>query len=180
MAQTGITALICSSALSVPIIKLYQLNQNIKKCWPEIKCTPIGLLIQPIFGPSNVTMSENAENCTASVFSSMFNANISGTTSNIDSLTNITTSLTDSINDIRIKIASIQQSLYSTIDSIAIQILNAYSRIGNLVTIIITIIKKIGFIFGKIITLIQIIYYTIGSVWNGPIGGSARYFGSML
>ena len=62
MAQTGITALICSSALSVPIIKLYQLNQSIKKCWPEIKCTPIGLLIQPIFGPSNVTMSENAEN----------------------------------------------------------------------------------------------------------------------
>lgn len=180
MAQSGITALICSSALSVPIIKLYQLNQSIKQCWPEIKCTPIGLLIQPIFGPSNVTMTENAENCAATSFTSMFTSNISGTTSNINSLTSITSSLSDSINDIRIKISSIQQSLYSSIDSIAIQILNAYSRIGNLVTVIITIVKKIGFIFARIITLIQIIFYTVGSVWNGPIGGSARYFGSML
>lgn len=180
MAQTSITALICSSVLSVPIIKLYQLNQSIKKCWPEIKCTPIGLLIQPIFGPSNVTMSENAQNCAASSFSSMFSSNISGTNSNINSLTSITSTLSNSINDIRTKMTSIQQSLYSSIDSIAIQILNAYSRIANLVTVIITIIKKIGWIFGRIILLIQIIFYTVGSVWNGPIGGTARYFGGML
>jgi hypothetical protein len=180
MAQTSIAALICSTALAVPIIKLYNLNQNIKECWPSIKCTPIGLLIQPIFGPSNISMSENAQNCAASSFSSMFGTNIAGTNSNITTLTNITSSLTTSIDGIRTKISAMQQSLYSTLNSVAMQILNAYSRIANLVAMVITITKKIGMIFYRVVSLIQIIFYTVGSVWNGPIGGAARYFGSML
>ena len=73
-----------------------------------------------------------------------------------------------------------QQSVYTSLEGVAIQILNAYSRIGNLVTIIVTIIKKVGDIFYKVILLLQVIFYTVGSVWNGPIGGAARYFGSML
>lgn len=180
MAQTTIATLICSTALAIPIVKLYQLNNNIKECWPSIKCTPIGLLIQPIFGPSNVTMTENAENCAASAFSSMFGTNISETNSNISSLTGITSSLATSINDIRSMISTMQQSLYSSFETIAVQILDAYSRIGNLVTIIITIIKKVGNVLYEVIKLLQVIFYTVGSVWNGPIGGAARYFGGML
>jgi hypothetical protein len=180
MAQTTIAALVCTTALAIPIVKLYQLNQSIKDCWPSIKCTPIGLLIQPIFGPSNVSMIENAENCAASSFSSMFGTNISETNSNVSALTGITSSLATSINDIRSTISTMQQSLYTSLESIAIQILNAYSRIGNLVTIIVTIIKKVGDVFYKIILLLQVIFYTVGSVWNGPIGGAARYFGGML
>lgn len=180
MSQSIIVTLICTTALGVPIIKLIQLNKQIKKCWPSIKCTALGQLLQPIFGPSNVSMIENSENCMASAFSSMFDSNISATNSNVSTLSTITSSLTDSVNGIRTQIAALQQSLYDSLESIAQQIFNAYGRIAQLVLVITTIVNKVVAIFYRLLLLIQAIYATVGSTWNGPIGGSARYFAGLV
>ena len=179
MSTQTIAGIICLSAITAPVYKVICLNQKIKKCWPSIKCTPLGTLLYPIFGPSSVSVTENAETCLSGQFSSMFNSSISSTNSNVSLLTEITSSITDDVNSIRTQIQAMEQSAFDDLTSIASMIFDAYGRIAQLLVVVYGIVSRVATVFKDLLNLILLAYYSLGSTWNGPIGGTARYFGSL-
>lgn len=179
MATQSIVCILGLSAAAAPIYKAVCLKNKIKKCWPSIKCTPIGQILHPIFGPSSISSSENSQTCNSGMFSSMFSSSISGTNSNVSLLTEITSSISSDVNSIRTKIQSMEQSAFNDLMDIATKIFQAYGRIAQLLVTIYGIISKVAAVFKDLMQLILLAYYSLGSMWNGPIGGTARYFGSL-
>jgi len=180
MVVKTIAAIICASSLALPIYKGYQLKNKIKKCWPAIKCTPLGQILHPIFGPSNVSITQNSQSCDSGKFSSMFSSSISEHSDNVSMLTSITESISNGLNDARKKIQSMEKSAFDDLSDIATKIFKAYGRIAQLLVVVYGIISKISTVFKDFLDLMRLTYYTLGSTWNGPIGGTARYFGGLL
>lgn len=179
MSTQAIAGIICISAITAPVYKVICLNQKIKQCWPSIKCTPLGTLLYPIFGPSSVSVTENAETCLSGQFSSMFDSSISSTNSNVSLLTEITSSITDDVNSIRTQIQAMEQSAFDDLTSIASMIFDAYGRIAQLLVVVYGIVSRVAIVFKDLLNLILLAYYSLGSTWNGPIGGTARYFAGL-
>lgn len=179
MATQSIAGIICISAIMAPIYKVMCLQQKIKKCWPSIKCTPLGQILYPIFGPSSISSSQNSQTCNAGMFSAMFSSSISSTNTNVSLLTDITSSISNDINSVRTKIQSMEQSAYNDLTDIATKIFQAYGRIAQLLVTIYGIVAKISKIFKDLLDLVLLSYYSLGSIYNGPIGDTARYFASL-
>ena len=179
MATQSIACIIGLGAIAAPVYKVICLNNKIKACWPSIKCTPLGQILHPIFGPSGISSTENSQTCNTGMFSSMFSSSISSTNSNVSLLTEITSSISSDVNSIRTKIQSMEQSAYNDLMDIATKIFQAYGRIAQLLVTVYGIVAKVGKVFQDLLNLILLSYYSLGSMWNGPIGGTARYFGSL-
>jgi len=179
MATQSIAGIICISAIMAPIYKVICLKKKIKKCWPSIKCTPIGQILHPIFGPSGISSSQNSQTCNSGMFTAMFNSSISNTNTNVSLLTNITSSISNDINSVRTKIQSMEQNAYNDLTDIATKIFKAYGRIAQLLVTIYGIIAKISKIFKDVLNLVLLSYYSLGSMLNGPIGNTAKYFASL-
>jgi len=179
MATQSIVCIIGLGAVAAPVYKAICLNKKIKACWPSIKCTPLGQILHPIFGPSGISSAQNSQTCNTGMFSSMFSSSISSTNSNVSLLSEITSSISSDVNNMRTKIQSMEQSAFNDLTDIATKIFKAYGRIAQLLVTVYGIVAKVGKVFKDILNLILLTYYSLGSMWNGPIGGTARYFGSL-
>ena len=179
MVLKTIVGIICVSTIAFPIYKGYKLRQKMRKCWPAIRCTPLGQLLHPFVGPKNISIIENAESCETGKFSSMFSTSINEHAQNLSKLTSITESINDGLNYTRKKIQLMEKNAYKDVEDLASKIFRAYGRIAQILVVIFGLIKKISTVFKNFLDLAKMSYYTFGSVWNGPIGGTARYFGSL-
>ena len=179
MATQTIAGIICASAIAAPVYKIICLNKKVKKNWNSIKCTPLGMLLYPIYGPSSISAASNVETCLQGTFTSMFDSSISSTNNNVSLLTEITSSISNDVNSIRTKIQDMEQSAYDDLNSIAQKIFDAYGRIAQLLVVVYGIVARVAKVFNGLINLAALSYYSLGSTWNGPIGGAARYFGSL-
>ena len=176
MLNKTIVTIVCFSTITFTGYKVFNTRNKIKKCWPSIKCTPLGQILHPFFGPKNISMRQNNRNCEASKFSSMFGSKISGINNNISGLTNATKKLSNGVNNARKKIQSMQKHIFQDLKNIARKIFDAYGRIAQLLVVIYGLVYKISVVFNNLLNLMKYSYYTLGSTWNGPIGGTARYF----
>ena len=179
MATSIVMGIACATAITIPIYKAYKLNKKIKKCWPQIKCTQVGQILHPIFGPKGISANENSQICDSGKFSSMFSSSISSTNNNISMLTDLTSNISDDVNKVRTKIQSMEKSAYSDLEDIATKIFKAYGRIAQLLVVVYGIIYKISKVFKDLLEIIRLSYYSFASAWNGPIGGTARYFANL-
>ena len=176
MATQTIAGIICAIAIAAPIYKIICLNKKVKKNWTSIKCTPLGMLLYPIYGPSSVSAASNVETCLQGTFSSMFDSSISSTNNNVSLLTEITSSISNDVNSIRSKIQDMEQSAFDDLTNVAQKIFDAYGRIAQLLVVVYGIVSRVAKVFNNLMNLVLLTYYTMGSTWNGPIGGAARYF----
>ena len=179
MATKVIVSILCAGAIAAPVYKVVCLRSRIRKCWTRIKCTPLGQILHPIFGPKGISSTQNSENCDAGKFSSMFSSSISSTNSNVSLLTDITSSISKDVNSIRIKIQDMEKNAFSDLKDVATKIFKAYGRIAQLLVVIYQVVSKVAVVFNDLLQLLLLAYYTMASTWNGPIGGTARYFGSL-
>lgn len=172
-----ITGIICTIIAALPFYKLYELNNNIKKCWSKIRCTAVGQLLHPFFGPKNISMNQNSMNCDNSKFSVMFNSKISNVNKNIDKLNKYTNNSIDFGNGISDIINNIKQIIINEIRNVGKAISDIIKKIGKLGENILEIVKKLVEILGNIMKIGVNIFYTISSLWNGPVGRSMQFFG---
>lgn len=171
---TAITAAIV--ALFAPITKYMSLHKKIKKNWGSIKCTPLGTVIHPIMGPKNVSSKQNQTECDSGKFSSMLGPHLAPHLANISNLTNITGKITEDIQNVRKKIYSMEQSLLTTLLDSYNKIYSAYGRIAQIFVTILALVQKILNLMISVLGVAANAFYTLGSTWNGPIGGVGRYF----
>jgi hypothetical protein len=174
-----VIGLICSIFTLFPLYKLFQLKSNFKNCWSSIKCTQMGQMLFPLFGPKHVTSTQNKHICDSNKFSAMFNSKIKSVNNNVNVLNNAVSSINDDITGVKTNIYNIQVKAIQDLKNIAISFKKMYQRISNLGITIFQTLSQIMNIFKYMLTTIQMAYYSTKSLWDGPIRKTARFFGGI-
>lgn len=180
MIQNFIIGILCTIITVFPIYKLFVVQKNIKKCWKKIKCTPIGQLLHPIFGPKGISSSENSKICDSGKFSAMYASKISSITSRISSLNDIVTDINGDIDIVKDKIYDIKLEAINQLKTISKIFLKTFLKINNLFIMLLRIINRLMKIFGYVIKLGNATRYSFQSMWNGPLGKMVKTFGSLF
>lgn len=128
-------------------------NQDyINNNWNELKCSPIGPFLQMLgIAPGN--SSETANQCKSSAFSSQFNSSMTDHVNMTSKLSSGMGAITGTINSIRKKIASIEQSAFNDLSKIASEIFRIYMKIGNIFYVIMKNLINIANIFKQTVNL---------------------------
>lgn len=114
--------------------------------WNELKCSPIGPLLQMIgIAPGN--SSETSNQCKSAEFSSQFSSSIKEHVNMTSTLNKGVNAITGTINSIRTAISSMEQRAFQDLASIATQIFSIYVKIGNIFYIIVKNLMNIMNIF---------------------------------
>jgi hypothetical protein len=180
MIQNIIVSILCGIFTAIPIFKLFQVKNNIKKCWPMIKCTPVGQLLFPVFGPKNISATQNQHICDSSKFSAMFDAKIANVNNDVNILNNTVASINNDVNGVKTNIYNLQVKAINDLKKVARAFSKMYQRIGNLGIVIFSTIKNLLNIFKYLLQIGQVSYYTVKSIWDGPIGNIGKTFGGIF
>jgi hypothetical protein len=120
--------------------------------WDQLKCSPIGPFLQMIgIAPGNST--ETSAACKSSEFSSQFNSSMKNHLDITNKLTGGLNAVSGTVNNIRKKIASIEQEAFNDLSKVATQIFNIYIKIGNIFYTITKNLINIMAIFKSVVNL---------------------------
>ena len=133
-------------------------------------------IITSIFWPKNISMNQNSLNCENNKFSKMFDK-ISVINTNINNLTNILDNNTQFGGKIINTFNGIKQVIIDNILNISDAIKNIINKIVITTNKIFKTIERLVIIFTNVMNIGVNIYYTIASLWNGPVGRSMQFFG---
>lgn len=155
---------------------LYENNQKFKKNWPKYRCKPYVMPFAGWLGPGNVSVTDNFTNCMWSINKTFFDILISPFTDVLKTITSILSGMVNDIQNIRKMIAYMRSSMEDMAKDILLKIWNSYTRIANLFKIILRLFEKLGTVFKDVFEILLYVFYTMASLWNGPIGGVANFF----
>jgi phage-related minor tail protein len=120
--------------------------------WNSLKCSPIGPFLQMLgVAPGDVTQTSNT--CKSSEFSSQFNSSMTEHLNITNKLTSGLSGVTGVIQQMRAKIASIEQSAFNDLSQVATQIFTIYVKIGNIFYVIIKNLMNIMNIFKSVVNM---------------------------
>ena len=97
--------------------------------------------------------SQTASQCKSSEFSSQFNSSMTDHVNMTSKLSSGMGAITGTINSIRKKIASIEQSAFNDLSKVASELFRIYMKIGNIFYIIIKNLINIAKIFKQTVNL---------------------------
>lgn len=120
--------------------------------WNEIKCSPLGPLLQ-IIGIAPGNASETSSMCKSAEFSSQFNSSITEHINLTNQLTGGLSNITSTVNDFRKVIASMEQRAFEDLSNIATQIFTIYVKIGNIFYVVLKNLINIMNIFKATVNL---------------------------
>jgi hypothetical protein len=120
--------------------------------WDELKCSPIGPLLQTIgIAPGNA--SETSSSCKSSEFSSQFNSSMTEHINVTSKISGGLNEVSSTMNKFRSVIASLQQDAYKDISMVATKIFDIYVKIGNLLYVITKQFINIASIFNAVVNV---------------------------
>ena len=158
------------------IQKYFNISSLVQNNWSSIQCTTFGSWLYPFFGPKSVSLTDNQAHCDAGKFNDMFGIHMTPHVQNIDFLHGLTDGITSTLQEFRKKFANIEQAIFRDINNIWQRIWSVYIRIVQVFIVIFQIVEKLLNLFADAIKILADQYCMLGSIWNGPIGGAARYF----
>lgn len=170
---------LCIFFTIIPIYKFITLRQNINSCWSKIKCTPIGQILHPLFGPKNISMSQNAAICDSGKFNSMFDSKISKIEGNMYNFEKVVGNIKGDILTFRQNMNDIKKETINKFKMVGEKIGGVFVKVSKLFVHMINIIKRILGAFKYLIQMGTSVYYSISSIWNGPIFELSRSFAGM-
>ena len=151
---------------------------EIKNDWANQRCKPhiMALSFLPFVAPKGVDATHNYHDCQYGMASGFFGALISPVNAVINTINDVLQEFNKNIQSIREMFNQIRVHFENSIRSIISKIYNLYVRIAWLFNRVISMIVEIVRIFGDLFGVLLYAFYTLGSVWNGTIGGAARFF----
>jgi hypothetical protein len=120
--------------------------------WDEIKCSPVGPILQMIgIAPGNA--NETSSLCKSAEFSSQFNSSMTEHINITSKLSGGLSSISSTVNKYRSVIASMEQRAFEDISSVATQIFTLYVKIGNIFYVLVKNLINIMSIFKATVNL---------------------------
>ena len=165
------------SSLGYAGYTIYTNKKEINKKWPEYRCKPY---IMPFagwaVGPAGTSGTENFTNCIWNINKSFFDILMAPFIDAFKMIVNILSSITKDIQNIRKIITYMRDSMEDLAKDVNQKIWDAYYRISYLLKIILKTFAKLGDVFKDLFEVLTYIFYTMASLWNGPIGKIAKFF----
>ena len=148
--------------------------KNVKENWPEYRCNPMVMPFASIFGQDT---GENFTYCIQTMQSNYMSYLLQPLDYNFSVITDLGSSLTNSINDIRAFFDNLRNMIVSIVQNIFAMFLNIIIEFQKLII-------NIKDLFGKIIGILATLMYTLDgsittmqSVWKGPPGKAVQEIG---
>lgn len=121
-------------------------KQFINDNWDELKCSPIGPLLQMI-GIAPGDPKSTSSQCKSAEFSAQFNSSMTEHLNITNQLTSNLNIVQNTMNKFRTVIASMEQRAFDDLSMVATQIFNIYVKIGNIMYVLIKNLINIMNIF---------------------------------
>lgn len=160
----------------------YMLLDNKKenlKYFEENRCNIENILLYPFVRPkefSDISFQSNFNYCSSRVTKSIIETFLSPFYDIIDTIISIFSTIFTNIEDIRGMFNKTRTYFSEMSYELYTKLRNQYSRFAYLANAFNKLFTKIYQTFDNLFHVILYIFYTLGSIWNGPIGGFARFF----
>jgi hypothetical protein len=151
---------------------------KLQKDWGNQRCKPhvMAAAYVPGVAPKGVDATKNYQDCQYGMASGFFNTLITPVNSVILTINSILQEFNKNIQSVREMFNQLRNNLENSLRDIISKIYNLYVRIAWLFQRIMSMIIEIIRIFGDLFGVLLYAFYTMASVWNGTIGGAARFF----
>lgn len=149
-----------------------QLQQN----WPNYKCKPYVIPIAGWIGPPGTSTVENMGSCVKTMAKELFDVFLHPWITLFDLFKDILRDITMDIQDLRKMIYYIRSVIKNGLVSVANKTYDAYYRIAVLFKTIKNLLLSIFYVIRALLYVLDYAFNTLASLWNGPIGGVARFF----
>lgn len=156
---------------------IHQNKKNIDQNWPNYKCKPYVFPFAGWFvGPNTTNPGNNFRECSWLIFKSFFDVLISPFVKILSIIVGILTNFTQDIQNVRKMVNYIRNSIRGVAMDVYNKLKDTYYRLAyvykSFMRVFASIFKTMKAAFNSLLYS----YYTLASIWNGPIGGSARFF----
>lgn len=156
---------------------VYLNKQKINKQWPQYRCKPYILPFAGwAIGPSGTSGTSNFINCMWNINKTFFEVLMSPFNEILEMITKILKNIIGDIQNIRKMITYMRDNLEEIARDALQKIWDAYERIAYLFRTILRVFEKLGNVFKDLFDVLLYGFYTLASIWNGPIGGIADFF----
>jgi hypothetical protein len=150
---------------------------NFRDVVEKNKCNPIVMPFISLINKGEISTSENFQQCMESMFSSFFGEYIKMFSSNQNILLGTIKSMLSDIGNMKKVINGIRTSLINTLSDIYARLQNTFKRVHELFLHMKKLVIGIINVFQDLARTLNFVFFTFSSIWNGPIGGVARFFG---
>lgn len=169
--------IIILSTLFYGIYYVIENKKQIDQNWPQYKCRPYVFPFAGIFiGPNTTNPVDNFRDCSWLIFKSFFDVLISPFIQILTVIISILTNFTNDIQNIRKMVSYMRTSIRSIALDLYSKMKDAYYRLAYVYKSFMKIFASLFKSMQASYNTLLYSYYTMGSIWNGPIGGAARFF----
>lgn len=161
----------------IPLATAFTRIKTIRKNWPEYRCKPNIMPIAGLIGPKGTSTNKNFSECMSSILNETIDKKNQPQNLAIGGLTGIVSGITDDIQNMRKFFYNLRTSISETIRNIVTKLYNTYKRLAFLFKSFIRVFVRLLLVFKNLFNVLRYSFYTIGSIWNGPVGGAARGIG---
>lgn len=163
--------------LASSVIYIYTNKKQINADWPDYKCKPYVFPFAGIFvGPSTTNPMDNFRDCSWLIFKSFFDVLIAPFIEILQKIVDILTNYQQDIQNVRNMFNYMRNSMSDIATDIYNKLYDAYYRIAYMYRAFTKVFYQIFETYVSAINTMLFGFFTLGSVWNGPIGGVTRFF----
>ena len=160
---------------ALPIIYVMSNMKKIRKNWPKYRCSPMVMPFASIIN-KNVNTSENFQFCIGNMIDSSNQKSNGPINANMGKMTTILTALSGDMQNMRSSMYNLKQNAMNQFNDIQQKLYNAYKRIAYIFKLIIKVIVRFMVTLKNLFMLGKYAFWTLASMWDGPIGGFIRFF----
>jgi hypothetical protein len=170
-----VIVLVIIFVFALPVIYVLTNMRKIRKNWPKYRCSPAVMPFASMIN-KNVSTSENFQFCIGNIIDNSNKKSNSPTNNNIGKITTILTSFSGDMQNMRSAMYNIKQNAVDQFNDIQQKMYNAYKRIAYIFKLIMKVIVRFMITLRNLFLLGKYAFWTLASMWNGPIGGFIRFF----
>jgi hypothetical protein len=149
---------------------------NIQKDWPTYRCQPQIIPIAGFVGPKGTSSVENARECSMIFFKNSFLSFMTPFIEFFEKIVKVLVDLVKSVQNIRQMFNYLRDSINTFLLDIANMFYAYATKFSLLFNRLLQTFSKIFTVFEDLFFTVAYAGYSLMSVWNGPIGGVARFF----
>ena len=169
-------------AISIVVLGVYgycvaiKHKKQLQKNWPAYKCKPYVIPIAGWVGPKGTSTIDNMGGCVKTMAKELFDLFLHPWVTLFDLFKDILKEITMDIQDLRKMIYYIRNTIKNGLVSVANKTYDAYYRIAVLFKMIKNLLLSIFYVIRALLYVLDYAFNTLASLWNGSIGGVARFF----
>ncbi len=154
---------------------------HIKKKWPKYRCKPYIIPIAGIIGPKNkdgkrMSSSENHAHCMSHILNKSSDDKLKSMHERLKHQDNFNHLMSKGMNENRKLTNHMRNSFKHEVQDIQHKVHNVYLRVAYVFRLIEKLAVKIFIVITDLFKLLQYAFFSIASLWNGPVGGLFRAF----